>query len=47
MNEAIRVSNQFSDGNFRARVDENLHVEGEFVNFRDVLTRLEFLLAKL
>jgi methyl-accepting chemotaxis protein len=40
LNEAIRVSNEFSNGNFRARVDENLHVEGDFVNFRTVLNNI-------
>ena len=40
LNEAIRVSNEFSKGNFRARVDENLHVEGDFINFRDVLNNI-------
>jgi methyl-accepting chemotaxis protein len=40
LNEAIRVSNEFSDGNFRARLDENLHVEGDFVNFRNVLNNI-------
>ncbi|MGB9131622.1 MAG: methyl-accepting chemotaxis protein, partial [Methanosarcina sp.] len=37
LHEAIRVSSEFSSGNFRARVDEDLHVEGDFINFKDVL----------
>jgi methyl-accepting chemotaxis protein len=40
LNEAIRVSNEFSNGNFRARLDENLHVEGDFINFRNVLNNI-------
>ena len=40
LNEAIRVSNEFSNGNFRARVDENLHVEGDFINFKHVLNNI-------
>ena len=40
LNEAIRVSNEFSKGNFRARVDENLHVEGDFINFKKVLNNI-------
>ena len=40
MNEAIRVSNEFSNGNFRARVDESLRVEGDFINFKDVLNNI-------
>ncbi len=40
LNDAIRVSNEFSNGNFRARFDENLHVKGDFVNFRDVLNNI-------
>jgi methyl-accepting chemotaxis protein len=40
LNEAIRVSNEFSNGNFRARVDEKLRIEGDFVNFKDVLNNI-------
>ena len=40
LNEAIKISNEFSNGNFRARVDENLHVQGDFVNFRNVLNNI-------
>ncbi len=40
LNAAIKVSNEFSNGNFKARMDENLHVEGEFTNFRDVLNNI-------
>ena len=40
VNEAIRVSNEFSNGNFKARVDEKLHVEGDFINFKNVLNNI-------
>lgn len=40
LNEAIRVSNEFSNGNFRERFDEKLHVDGDFVNFKDVLNNI-------
>jgi len=40
VNEAIKVSNEFSNGNFKARVDESLHVEGDFINFKNVLNNI-------
>ncbi len=40
VNEAIRVSNEFSTGNFKARVDEKLRVEGDFINFKNVLNNI-------
>jgi methyl-accepting chemotaxis protein len=40
LNEAIRVSNEFSNGNFRARLDEKLHVQGDFISFKNALNNI-------
>jgi methyl-accepting chemotaxis protein len=37
VNEAMRMANEFAKCNFSARVDENLHVEGDFIKFKDSL----------
>ena len=33
----MRMANEFAKCNFSARVDENLHVEGDFIRFKDAL----------
>jgi methyl-accepting chemotaxis protein len=37
VNEAMRMANEFAKCNFSARVDENLHVEGDFIRFKEAL----------
>jgi methyl-accepting chemotaxis protein len=37
VNEAMRVSNEYAKGNFAARVDEKLNVQGDFVKFKEAL----------
>jgi len=37
LNEGMRVSHELSRGNFSARMDENVHVSGDFAKFRDAL----------
>ena len=37
LNEAMRMANEFAKCNFAARVNENLHVEGDFIKFKDAL----------
>jgi len=40
VNEALRMAIEFSKCNFTARVDENLHVEGDFVKFKEALNSI-------
>jgi methyl-accepting chemotaxis protein len=37
VNEAMRMANEFAKCNFSARFDENLHMEGDFIRFKDAL----------
>lgn len=37
VNEAMHVSNDYAQGNFTARFDERLNVQGDFIRFRDAL----------
>jgi methyl-accepting chemotaxis protein len=46
VNEALRMSIEFSKCNFAARVDENLHVEGDFVKFKDALNSIGIEVSK-
>ena len=40
VNEAMRMANEFAKCNFAARVDEKLHVEGDFIKFKDALNSI-------
>ncbi|MCX6700890.1 MAG: methyl-accepting chemotaxis protein, partial [Methanomicrobiales archaeon] len=40
VNEAMRMANEFAKCNFTARVDENLHVEGDFIKFKEALNSI-------
>jgi methyl-accepting chemotaxis protein len=46
VNEALRMSIEFSKCNFAARVDENLHVEGDFIKFKDALNSIGIEVSK-
>jgi len=46
VNEALRMSIEFSKCNFSARVDENLHVEGDFIKFKDALNSIGIEVSK-
>jgi methyl-accepting chemotaxis protein len=37
LNEGMRVSHELAKGNFSTRMDENIHVAGDFAKFRDAL----------
>ncbi|ACL16414.1 methyl-accepting chemotaxis protein [Methanosphaerula palustris] len=40
VNEAMRVANEFSQYNYKARTDKNLKVAGDFIKFRDALDNI-------
>jgi methyl-accepting chemotaxis protein len=46
VNEAMRVSNEYASGNFTARVDEKLDVQGDFVKFKDALNNIGIQVSK-
>jgi methyl-accepting chemotaxis protein len=46
VNEAMRVSNEYAQGNFTARVDEKLNVQGDFVKFKQALNNIGIEVAK-
>jgi len=46
VNEAMRVSNEYAQGNFTARVDEKLNVQGDFVRFKQALNNIGIEVAK-
>jgi methyl-accepting chemotaxis protein len=46
VNEAMRVSGEYSQGNFTARVDEKLDVQGDFVRFSDALNNIGVSVSK-
>jgi len=46
VNEAMRVSNEYAQGNFTARVDENLNVQGDFVRFKEALNNVGIQVSK-
>lgn len=46
VNEAMRVSNEYAQGNFTARVDEKLNVQGDFVRFKEALNNVGIQVSK-
>jgi methyl-accepting chemotaxis protein len=46
VNEAMRVSNEYAKGDFTARVDENLKVQGDFVKFKQALNNIGIEVSK-
>ena len=46
VNEAMRVSNEYAQGNFTVRVDEKLNVQGDFVRFKEALNNVGIQVAK-
>jgi len=40
VNEAMRVADEFSQFNYKARTDKNLRVSGDFIKFRDALDNI-------
>jgi methyl-accepting chemotaxis protein len=40
VNEAMRMATEFAKCNFTARVDERLHVEGDFIKFKEALNSI-------
>jgi len=47
VHEAMRVSQEFASGNFGARVNESLRVEGDFIEFKDALNRIGVELSRM
>jgi methyl-accepting chemotaxis protein len=47
VHEAMRVSQEFASGNFSARVDESITVEGDFIRFKDALNRIGIELSRM
>jgi methyl-accepting chemotaxis protein len=46
VNEAMRVSNEYAKGNFTARVDEKLNVQGDFIRFKEALNNIGIEVSK-
>jgi methyl-accepting chemotaxis protein len=46
VNEAMRMANEFAKCNFTARVDEGLHVEGDFIKFKEALNSIGIEVSK-
>jgi methyl-accepting chemotaxis protein len=46
VNEAMRVSGEYSQGNFTARVDEKLSVQGDFIKFKEALNNIGIEVSK-
>jgi methyl-accepting chemotaxis protein len=46
VNEAMRVSTEYAQGNFTARVDEKLAVKGDFVRFKQALNNIGIEVSK-
>jgi methyl-accepting chemotaxis protein len=46
VNEAMNVSNEYAQGNFTARFDENLKVQGDFVKFKAALNNIGIEVSK-
>jgi methyl-accepting chemotaxis protein len=46
VNEAMRVSGEYAQGNFTARVDEKLNVQGDFVRFKQALNNIGIEVSK-
>ena len=47
VHEAMRVSQIFASGNFSARIDESLRVQGDFIEFKDALNRIGIELSRM
>ncbi len=47
MNEAMRLARYYAAGDFTARFDENIPVDGEFVAYRDALNTIGIELSRL
>ncbi len=47
VNEAMRVSGEYAQGNFTARVDEKLNVQGDFVRFKEALNNVGIQVSKV
>jgi methyl-accepting chemotaxis protein len=47
VNEAMRVSNEYAQGNFTARVDEKLNVQGDFIKFKEALNNIGIQVSKV
>jgi methyl-accepting chemotaxis protein len=47
LHEAMRVSQEFASGNFGARVNESLHVQGDFIEFKNALNRIGIELSRM
>ena len=46
VNEAMRVSGEYAQGNFKARVDEKLAVQGDFIKFKQALNNIGIEISK-
>ncbi|OPX64829.1 methyl-accepting chemotaxis protein [Methanoregula sp. PtaB.Bin085] len=46
VNEAMRVSGEYAQGNFTARVDERLNVQGDFIRFKEALNNVGIQVSK-
>ena len=46
VNEAMNVSNEYAQGNFTARFDENLKIQGDFVKFKGALNNIGIQVSK-
>jgi methyl-accepting chemotaxis protein len=46
VNEAMKVSNEYAQGNFTARVDEKLNVQGDFIRFKEALNNIGIQVSK-
>jgi methyl-accepting chemotaxis protein len=46
VNEAMRVSGEYAKGDFTARVDEKLNVQGDFVKFKQALNNIGIEVSK-
>ncbi|MFA5267411.1 MAG: methyl-accepting chemotaxis protein [Methanoregula sp.] len=47
VNEAMKVSNEYAQGNFTARVDEKLNVQGDFIKFKEALNNIGIQVSKV
>ena len=47
VHDAMRVSAEYTAGNFTARVDEKMHVQGEFVSFKNALNGIGIELSRM
>mgnify|MGYP001242810296 CR=1 FL=1 len=47
VHEAMRVSAEYAAGNFTARIDEKLHLQGEFTTFKNALNGIGIELSRM